>query len=85
MINKARRKLVWCSETPLYVANHNGKREGSKICSGKSHMGRPYHVPAKVRCPLCGKAFKPRVRECMDQNCWHIDIPPHKKYVKRPV
>lgn len=82
MINKTRRKLVWCSKTPLHVANHSGKREGSEIAS---RYTRGYHIPAAVRCPLCGKAFKPRVRECMDQNCWHIDIPPHKKYVKCPV
>ena len=82
MINKTRRKSVWCCETPLCIANHNGEREGSRI---KSRWGSDYRIPTTVRCPRCGKAFKPRVRECNDQDCWHIYVPPHKRYIKQAV
>ena len=85
MINKTRRKSVWCCKTPLHVANHVGEREGSRIHCGIFNGGHDYQIPSFVRCPRCGKAFKPRVRECADQNCWHIDIPPHKALVKQAV
>jgi hypothetical protein len=75
-LNKSKKSLVWCCEKPIQVENHFGERRGSRIVN---RHGFDYVIPSSIRCPNCGKAFKPRVRECMDQNCWHIDVPAHKK------
>ena len=32
----------------------------------------------KVRCPECNKYLTQQIRECEDEGCWHVKIPPHK-------
>jgi hypothetical protein len=79
---KSKRKWVWCTTKSIGLDFHMGEREGNKIVPLRGFRDIGYKIPTKVRCPECNKAFKPRVRECHDHNCWHIDIPPHKKWIK---
>lgn len=75
---KKKRKWVWCTEKPLHCPELNvfGDRIRDKV---KTYSCTIKKLPAKIKCPLCKKKFKPRIRECGDANCWHVWIPPHKK------
>jgi hypothetical protein len=79
---KKKRQRVWCKACPSEIAGFGfiGERIGNKIKASYS-SGRPKMIPSKVKCPDCKKRFKPRVRECHDENCWHVYLPAHKKMV----
>ena len=78
---KTKRIYVWCNETYKHISCYDGKRKRNKV--KQSRVGsKVQKLPSKVRCPNCGKQFKPRIKECEDLDCWHIYIPAHKKWVK---
>lgn len=71
---KKKRTWEWCSQKEVEVTNINntgiiGKKRSDIYVSGK------------VTCPLCKHRFQPRIKECNDQGCWHVYVPPHK-YLK---
>lgn len=89
---KKKRKWVWCSQTAidldLHTWSHYADRPLTKrrpntartAKEAQTNARKNLQVPSKIKCPLCKKKFKPRVRECHDRGCWHIFVPPHKKY-----
>ncbi len=92
---KKRKQYIWCSyvERPFringlsHVYNYNKYGNKFKELRGKSYLkifgtNKNFTVPSLVKCPDCGKRFKPRVRQCHDDGCWHFYIPPHKKIIK---
>ena len=80
MKNKKKRSWVWCSLYPVALNDCNagsfifGKRRGNKVQTIHGQKS----LPNRVTCPICKRRFKPRIRECYDQNCWHVYIPAHK-------
>lgn len=71
----------WCqptqSDSTLHVWLGFGKLKHKKIVD--RHTGKILErIPSKVTCDRCKKRFKPRVRMCMDDDCWHMFVPPHK-------
>jgi len=33
----------------------------------------------KIKCPICGRKLRPRIRQCHDSGCWHMYVPVHKR------
>lgn len=91
---KKRKTSVWCSKEaqPINISGYgfvyNYNKYGSKFRKCKQNYlkihntNKDLKVPPKVKCPLCKKRFKPRIRQCHDSGCWHFFVPPHKKVVK---
>ena len=81
-------KLEWTTcklardENGKLARDENGKLVGlvnlNKSCV--KFMPRET-LPSRVICPNCKKKFKPRIRECHDEGCWHVYVPAHKKLV----
>ena len=71
---KAKKKRVWdwCTQSAIHLPDI-----GSNLCT-MNKQRKEVKVPSKVKCPLCKKKFKPRVRPCSDRGCWHAYVPPHK-------
>lgn len=72
-LNKTKRKLVWCIDYQMDLKPYS---------PGFGFPNQPKPKSPKIQCPFCKKKFNPRIFECGDPGCWHIAIPPHKKYVK---
>ena len=53
-----------------------GKHDEGASASGVISEHRPR--ARKIRCPICNKYLKQQIRECDDDGCWHIKVPPHK-------
>ncbi|MGZ8887690.1 MAG: hypothetical protein ACXW1A_05440 [Nitrososphaeraceae archaeon] len=70
---KKKRKWVWCTQIALNI-----DKDISNAGYMNKHRGE-INVPSKIKCPLCKKRFKPRIRTCGDNGCWHVYVPPHKK------
>jgi hypothetical protein len=71
---KKKRKWVWCSKEQIPF-----NLEHVKGLHTMGHRRRDIKVPSKITCPFCKKRFKPRLRSCGDEGCWHLYLPPHKK------
>lgn len=83
MLKKDIKKRIWCHQEPVQIKGCPvsfifGKRDRNKVYTPFAQI----KLPNKVKCPDCGKRFSPRVRQCHDENCWHIYIPAHKKEIK---
>jgi hypothetical protein len=59
----------WCENEDIHLDVWGSTLKGKRL-------KKP---PTKIRCPKCKKRFKPFVRECQDNGCWHLYLPKHKK------
>lgn len=71
----------------FFYGEKKGKKiqiQGRDIQKNQLYKGvkKKLSIPAKIKCPDCGKRFAPRIRECSDSNCWHVYLPAHKKEIK---
>ena len=82
---KKRRQKVWCCERPMPIREYGGNMGIMHVERKKNNVfvknGSRTKLPSKITCPLCKKRFKPRVRMCHDEGCWHVYLPAHKKMV----
>jgi hypothetical protein len=76
--------------THQFIRDENGKlaRDTNGKLVGMKKLDKPIisfkpkkRLPSRVICPHCKKKFKPRIRECHDEGCWHVYVPAHKKLV----
>lgn len=88
---KKKKVKVWCSENPKplkdYPLSGGGGYGTNRRIDGDEDgalekVRKDFGIPKKVKCPDCGKKFRPRIRECHDYGCWHLFIPAHKKWTK---
>lgn len=87
MILKKKKIRVWCSKRPTPVdlpgTGYMGyELRGRRLIPKKGRWSKDrFTIPSLVKCPTCGKRFKPKVRDCGDDGCWHVSGPAHKREI----